>query len=142
MTATVTLSDGTLWNLKTTRKGSFINGWTKESVEKHILDNFKGVSRGSFGGCLYRASYGKKCAVGLFIPDDEYSPRMEGRTAETLLKSWDVDLLRFMPLNIEDMRGWQIVHDNLPTDLNLEDAMKVMLAFLELSPEVSELLAS
>lgn len=30
-------------------------------------------------GCLYRGGYGRKCAAGVLIPDEEYKPEMEGK---------------------------------------------------------------
>jgi len=32
-------------------------------------------------GCLYRAEDGSKCAIGRWIPDDKYNPRIEGTVA-------------------------------------------------------------
>ena len=31
--------------------------------------------------CRYRTADGKKCAVGCLIPDDRYTPELEGKTA-------------------------------------------------------------
>jgi len=37
------------------------------------------------GGCAYRGDYGRKCAVGHLIRDDEYEPSMENQSVEGLL---------------------------------------------------------
>ncbi len=54
-----------------------INRWTRQKMIDHVKSNFKGKSIGMDGVCLYRGPDGKKCAVGLFIPDSEYDPEME-----------------------------------------------------------------
>lgn len=35
-----------------------------------------------YNGCYYRAPDGSKCAAGHLIPDDEYDPDMENKSAE------------------------------------------------------------
>lgn len=57
--------------------------------------------------CLYRGPNGLKCAVGVLIPDDQYSPAFEGwRVSEILDK---VPALHGS--NFKLLRDMQIVHD-------------------------------
>jgi hypothetical protein len=44
-------------------------------------------SEGEFNGkkcCFYRGPNGTRCAAGVLIPDDEYSPKMEHRLVDDL----------------------------------------------------------
>ena len=45
------------------------------------------VSETPSGGCAYRGEHGRKCAVGMLIPDDEYDPRKEGLRVKCLVSS-------------------------------------------------------
>lgn len=52
---------------------------TFEIVAKHLLQqNARSTRHNKPGFCAYRGEGGYKCAVGVLIPDEEYSPRMEG----------------------------------------------------------------
>lgn len=96
-----------------------INGWTKAKMIEHIKANFKGKSvsqiSNSFGTseiCAYRGEQGKKCAVGMFIPDNNYSIRMEKsdkNSAEFVIKNYNLD--KDMPLEIRGMEILQNMHD-------------------------------
>lgn len=37
-------------------------------------------------GCAYRGEDGRKCAAGVLIPDDQYTPQMEGKGWTSLTK--------------------------------------------------------
>lgn len=50
--------------------------WNHFVVEGNPLS----ISRDIEGSCLYRGPDGTKCAVGLLIPDELYSPDMEGNS--------------------------------------------------------------
>lgn len=50
---------------------------TFDKVTRHLLTQ-KAVSELKGVGCRYRADNGLKCAVGCLIPDDKYSPDIEG----------------------------------------------------------------
>lgn len=88
----------------------FINGWTKESTIQHIKDNFNGRSVGEDGICVYRTGDGKKCAVGLFIPDDVYSNDMEEINAKDMVTEFNLE--SYMPLDSVTLEKLQNVHDN------------------------------
>ena len=71
--------------------------------------------------CVYRGydddcyPNGQKCAVGLFIADEHYSPDLEGSgmsnqlVAESVAKSWDQDVLR--PDQLLLLHDLQTAHD-------------------------------
>ncbi|WP_016761376.1 hypothetical protein [Leptospira weilii] len=48
-------------------------------IIKHLLTQ-NSISINEMKSCLYRGPYGKKCAAGVLIGDEEYSPDFEGRT--------------------------------------------------------------
>ena len=50
--------------------------------------------------CLYRGSGGKKCVVGLLIPDEEYSPEMENQHVGVLLDK-DPQRSRWFPEGVD-----------------------------------------
>lgn len=95
-----------------------INGWTKDDMIVHVLTHFKGASISrSRKTCLYRGSKGRKCAVGLFIPDSLYSPSMEGNGVSKIYNTYcdpkSVKFFKAMPLNLCGMRQLQKVHDDI-----------------------------
>ena len=50
------------------------------------LRGMKGPSLDEYGNCAYRGVGGAKCAAGVLIPDDVYSPEMEGFAFSELLE--------------------------------------------------------
>ncbi|MGQ7794435.1 hypothetical protein ACUN0C_18675 [Faunimonas sp. B44] len=52
-----------------------------DTVVRHL---FKQGKQAKFGGCVYRGPEGTKCAVGCLIPDELYSPKLEGRSVFSL----------------------------------------------------------
>lgn len=92
---------------------AFINGWTKEKVMEHIRNNFKGKSIAEDGiMCLYRGLNSKKCAVGMFIPDEVYINEMDDCGVCSLLFNRFPFLNQIMPLNVTYMYELQKRHDN------------------------------
>ena len=64
--------------------------------------------------CAYRGRNGTKCAIGILIPDDIYSPNMEGKGFHTLCRQHNA------VANLPEIRAimqvgevLQILHDNL-----------------------------
>lgn len=53
-------------------------------VKNHLLTQNK-ISAYSMGSCLYRGPYGSACAVGCLIPDNKYTPTLEGHNLTSLL---------------------------------------------------------
>jgi hypothetical protein len=89
-----------------------INGWTKSGIKEHVSLNFRGKSLDKTGMvCSYRGENGKKCAVGLFIRDQDYETSIEGLSIYELIKT-NPDLQRSMPLNVNAMALLQRVHDS------------------------------
>jgi hypothetical protein len=79
-------------------------------VARHLLTQNAKAHRGD--KCVYRAEDGKKCAIGCLIPDDVYSPDMEGQSILSLLES-DV-WTKKLPFSLDDAEflGYlQAIHD-------------------------------
>ena len=55
----------------------FTKQQTFDTVKKHLLEQQK-KALNTINGCCYRAPDGSKCAVGCLIPDEFYSPDLEG----------------------------------------------------------------
>lgn len=75
------------------------------------------------GGCWYRrteeASCKQRCPAGVFIPDEEYSPELEGLLVTN--KSILASILIIPPgMNVSDMRILQAFHDGNCTPWNVE----------------------
>lgn len=51
------------------------------------------------GTCKYRTNSGLKCAVGHIIPDDRYSPKMEGQEAVRAMAMANVTVDTYVSLN-------------------------------------------
>src|SRR5271165_456575 len=105
------------------------NGWTKEDMIAHVFLNFKGRSVRKYN-CLYRGPKGKQCAVGMFIPDEQYTPEMEGKVPNTdtgsLFKS-----IKF-PLKLHAMDDFQTSHDNARVnDIYCQDDDGVLASIIE-----------
>ena len=61
--------------------------------------------------CLYRDSFGRKCAVGCLIPDELYDPDMDPRSVAELLDEFpELDSLRKHVALLEDLQG---IHDTV-----------------------------
>ncbi len=94
-----------------------INGWTKQGIVDHITKEFKGKSISldytnddETVLCLYRNPEGKKCVVGMFIPDNQYNPIMERENVVSIINSFP-HIMNFLPLHKEAMRDLQSIHD-------------------------------
>lgn len=95
-------------------------GWTRERMIQTIQNGNTGrkslseFSKEGMAECAYRGVDGNRCAIGCFIPDWAYSPKMESMTVGQLL---DVvpELWEHMPLvSMDGLQGMQFVHDKLP----------------------------
>jgi hypothetical protein len=97
-----------------------INNWTKTTIIQHIKDNFKGKASllnedGSERGYTYKTKDGKKCAVGLFIPEDHRNSSDFFNCVDysyELLRKFP-ELNTFMPLDSDALRIFQIKHDEI-----------------------------
>lgn len=98
-----------------------------DKVAKHLLTQ-KAKSMGEDEDtCMYRGANGLKCAVGILIEDDEYSPRMEMGVLTLLSGSDHVPCPasvyeRLMP-HTSLLSSLQQVHDANPVE-GWEDSLK------------------
>lgn len=112
-----------------------INGWTKQSMIQHIKKEFKGKSINAPDGyCLYRGPEGKKCAVGMFIPDEKYRPEMDGSDLDNGYTVFQIHNIcpNNMPLEGFGLQSLQAVHDRSNPSETLQD----MLEWIEKNVEV------
>lgn len=82
----------------------------------------QGCMSTKYGACKYRGDNGTKCAVGFLIPDDIYTPRLEGYTnakdliaelCRSELKDIIYDLLdELQTLHDTAIKPWQMLHDS------------------------------
>lgn len=85
-----------------------------DRVATHLLRQNAVASRG--GCCVYRDDQGRKCAVGALIPDEIYSPRMEGHNISNLWASVPGDCREraaFAEKHWQLLRALQSVHDKV-----------------------------
>lgn len=54
-----------------------------DTVARHLLKQGRPASKRD-GACFYRTDDGLKCAAGVLIPDEDYSPWMENQPADQL----------------------------------------------------------
>lgn len=91
----------------------------KEFMKEKINKEFKGKSVGQNGrACLYRGLEGKKCVVGLLIPDDQYNPNMEGVGVDNP-KIRDISALK--GFSIDFLFNLQVAHDELCETSSLQE---------------------
>lgn len=111
----------------------FINGWTKETVIKHITDNFKGkamIGGGPLGKtCVYLTSTGRKCAVGLFIPDGHEAQQYSGTSV--LMIEAHPDLADKMPLSKRALYDFQTRHDGMDEDLSINVQTDILVNYIK-----------
>ncbi len=79
--------------------------------------------------CVYRSSSGRRCPVGLLIPDENYYPGLEGKTAA----HDDVQAVATAPegMTWDDLNHVQALHDRCSPweDGVFEDELKAMDCF-------------
>lgn len=56
-----------------------------EAIREYFSRPDAVLARDEYGDCLYRTPEGNKCAVGCLIPDEVYTPDMEGVGIDSLL---------------------------------------------------------
>lgn len=128
---------------------TYINGWTRETVEAHVRATFKGkaVAKEEYGdSCKYRTEDEEtgtvlKCIAGCFIPDNLYSESLEGLSAvvfsptEPMGRNGTTEqtkkISEFMPFEAHLMVEWQKIHDALIEETSLEEQTAKLIAFLD-----------
>lgn len=71
-------------------------------------------ARNVHGSCVYRTEDGKKCAVGLLIPDTRYKVMMEGSAAALFAVHTELRDIIPKEMSVVDLQQVQNVHDNNP----------------------------
>lgn len=101
-----------------------LNGWTKESMIKHIENEMKDWPSEKDGTCVYRAEDGNKCLVGCFIPDELYEPEFDQLLDFAGIDLFDQrpELIYKMPLETNAMVILQELHDT--TSMNPKPILK------------------
>ena len=85
-----------------------------EKIRDHLIKQ-KAKSESNNGSCKYRNANGNMCAVGCLIPDEVYSPELEGKAMgrEEIITA--VGLSLKMKLDVDTLallRAWQNYHDS------------------------------
>lgn len=57
---------------------------------KEEMEEQSSLGLNSFGTPCYRGNNGKKCAVGIFLPEDMYHPDMEGKSCINVLRGLEL----------------------------------------------------
>lgn len=72
-----------------------------------------GCSTDSDGNCMYRGKGGRKCSVGVYMPDEQYTSDIEGAEVTAITKKGDMIRAIILPLglNPEKMNVLQQAHD-------------------------------
>lgn len=98
---------------------------TLQEIHDKIDKEFKGKAVDSNGYCQYLTEDGKKCAIGLFIPDGHRAQQCFENVLGILRKYPNLE--DHMPFtNLSMLSQFQLKHDALKTDLPL-DVQKDML---------------
>ena len=82
------------------------------AVWERAKDKTKAVTDNRWADCLYRAKDGRKCFIGVLIPDAEYDPTMEG-DGIIQIKS---KLPCLQGLDVDRLNDLQIIHDAHPVE--------------------------
>jgi len=64
---------------------------TEQEVFDTVVVHLRSMKKQSLdanGACVYRSPSGAKCAIGSIIPDELYSPSMEGRPVNNLYRDY------------------------------------------------------
>ncbi len=107
-----------------------INGYMKKSIIEVIERDFKGkaVKLDDESICEYLTLDGRKCAVGLFIPNGHDAQHSADGYYGLLQKYPDLNIL--MPLNKIGMNGLQHLHDNLNRDSSIAAQKDIILNWI------------
>lgn len=112
-----------------------INGWTKAKMIEHIKKEFKGKSvyyqDDKWPVCSYHGTEGKKCAIGMFIPNEHYTNYMEGNSVLSLLQDFPY-VIDLMPMDKVACNDFQGIHDKCALDhVSDDDTLKKLIHFVE-----------
>lgn len=88
---------------------AYLNGWTDTTIKETISKNFKGKAVNKQGICQYLTACGKKCGIGIFIPDGHYA-QYDRKTIDHTIAVYS-DLLGILPLTANELYDLQEYHD-------------------------------
>lgn len=104
---------------------------SKKLIIDTIRQDFKGKAwNEKRKQCMYKTDCGKKCAVGLFIPDG-HDAQESLNEAEYMLHAYP-DLMEHMPSqDIHFMQRFQNKHDSLDAELSVEEQQDILIDWIE-----------
>lgn len=82
-----------------------------DKIWNHFIEEDAPWSVTEKGGCRYRGEDGKKCAVGLLLPDSLYHPDMEGKAIERVFQHFPEVKEFFGEHNMHFLDACQRAHD-------------------------------
>lgn len=83
-----------------------------DKVARHLLtQNEKSISPHASNCCAYRGAYGRSCAVGCLISDEDYAPVIEGASVCSLLMDTKLKLPAYFVEHGTLLSQLQLVHD-------------------------------
>ncbi len=90
-----------------------------DKVATHLLS--QNVKSQDAMRCVYRGPFGRKCAVGVLIPDELYQPIMEGRQVQDFSDAFGacgtkalraaLDVVGILPTEMQLLQALQNTHD-------------------------------
>ena len=103
---------------------------TKQEILDTIDREFKGKATTNSLDCEYLTPDGKKCAIGVFLPDGHDAQKKE--CGVRILLGVYPELWEYMPsANLDILIDFQIVHDRLDWRLPLEKQKQILIDFVE-----------
>jgi hypothetical protein len=84
-------------------------------VRRHLLTQNARASQNGSVSCHYRTKTGLKCAVGCLIPDEDYTPALEGRSVQSAEVRAVLGIPKYSPYT-EMLADLQFVHDVKPIE--------------------------
>ena len=102
----------------------------KDKIIEVIRNEFKGQAMNEWkSDCAYLSPDGKKCAIGIFIPDGHMAFTQEYGVEELL--AFYPDLKKHMPSSDVKLLGkFQEVHDNLNAHSSVEEQRDMLIKFV------------
>lgn len=122
---------------------SLANGYTKKSVIEKIKKEFKGKAMYSLNinaethafltckndQCAYKTLDGKRCAIGLFLPEEHAALDFTGDVLMLLDKFPDLRVL--MPFEESALLRFQGIHDSLSELLSVEEQTNILVKWVD-----------
>ncbi len=90
----------------------FIKVWT------HFVSEKAPHSHDKVNGIRYRTAEGRRCVIGILIPDELYTPELEGQDILEVCKKFSIIAKLFTGVDRKFLRDLQNVHDKETTITN------------------------